>query len=117
VVAAYLPLLVGLPEPVDRRLRAGLERDFSTAWPLPTTAPSDPAFDPVGYWRGPTWANVNWLMDRPLAGRLRSPTIELMERRGFREYFDPLSGDGLGADDFSWTAAIALDWMVGSSVR
>jgi hypothetical protein len=40
-----------------------------------------------------------------------------MERRGFREYFDPLSGDGLGADDFSWTAAIALDWTVGSSVR
>lgn len=111
VVSAYLPLLVDLPEPVSAALHAGIERDFSTSWPLSTTAPSDPAFDQVGYWRGPTWANVNWLMDEPLGGRLRGPTLELVERRGFREYFDPLSGAGLGADDFTWTAALTLDWL------
>jgi hypothetical protein len=26
-----------------------------------------------------------------------------------REYFDPLTGEGLGADEFSWTAAALLD--------
>ena len=26
-----------------------------------------------------------------------------------REYFDPLTGEGLGADEFSWTAAVLLD--------
>ena len=26
-----------------------------------------------------------------------------------REYFDPLTGDGLGADEFSWTAAAVID--------
>ena len=26
-----------------------------------------------------------------------------------REYFDPLTGEGLGRDDFSWTAAAVLD--------
>ena len=26
-----------------------------------------------------------------------------------REYFDPLTGDGLGAADFSWTAAVVTD--------
>jgi hypothetical protein len=30
---------------------------------------------------------------------------------GFREYFDPLTGAGLGARDFTWTAALALDWL------
>lgn len=115
VVATYLPLLVELPEAVDASLRAGLDRHFSVPWPLPTTAPDDPAFDPIGYWRGPTWVNVNWLLDGPLGGRLREPTMELIERRGCREYFDPLTGDGLGADDFTWTAAIALDWLAGGS--
>ena len=117
VISAYLPLLVDLPDAVEARLRAGLDRDFSTVWPLPTTSPEDPAFDPVGYWRGPTWVNVNWLLDGPLSGRLRGPTIDLIERRGFREYFDPLTGDGLGADDFGWTAALALDWLAGGASR
>jgi glycogen debranching enzyme len=117
VVAAYLPLLLDLADTFDERLRAGLERDFSTAWPLPTTAPGDPAFDPVGYWRGPTWVNVNWLMDGPLAGRLREPTIGLVERGGCREYFDPITGDGLGAHDFTWTAALVLDWSAGGPSR
>ena len=111
VVSAYLPLLVDLPEEVSGPLRAGLDRDFSTPCPVPTTAPSDPAFDSVGYWRGPAWVNINWLLDEPLGGRLREPTLELIERRGCREYFDPLTGAGLGADDFSWTAALALDWL------
>jgi hypothetical protein len=25
------------------------------------------------------------------------------------EYFDPVTGEGLGADDFSWTAAAVID--------
>ncbi|MDW3214035.1 MAG: hypothetical protein R8G01_08580 [Ilumatobacteraceae bacterium] len=111
VISAYLPLLVDLPESVASAVRAGLTRDFSTPFPVPTTSPHDPAFDPVGYWRGPTWVNVNWLMDGALGGRLREPTLDLIERHGCREYFDPLSGDGLGADDFSWTAALALEWL------
>ena len=113
VIAAYLPLLIDLPDEVATALRAGLDRDFSTPFPLPTTSSSDPAFDPVGYWRGPMWVNVNWLMDAPLGGRLRERTLELVEQHGSREYFDPLTGAGLGADDFSWTAALALDWLSG----
>ncbi|MEO6651627.1 MAG: neutral trehalase [Ilumatobacteraceae bacterium] len=113
VVSAYLPAIVDLPTGVSDRLIAALERDFDTPHPLPTTAPSDPAFDPVGYWRGPTWVNVNWLFDGALGGRLRRPTLELVERHGFREYFDPISGDGLGTDDFTWTAALVIDWLGG----
>jgi hypothetical protein len=43
------------------------------------------------------------------AEALTNVTIELVERSGFREYFDPLTGEGAGVDRFSWTAALALD--------
>ena len=29
---------------------------------------------------------------------------------GFREAFDPRTGEGLGGRDFSWTAAMWLEW-------
>jgi glycogen debranching enzyme len=74
-------------------------------------------FDRRRYWRGPVWANLNWLLARGLrqhglaeqASRLETTTLELAERGGIREYFDPLTGSGRGSDDFSWTAAVLLD--------
>ncbi len=30
---------------------------------------------------------------------------------GFGEYFEPFTGELLGSEDQSWTAAIALDWL------
>ena len=113
VIGAHVPLMLGdaLPAAVSDRLRAGLTERFGCPWPLPTTSPSDPAFDGQRYWRGPTWMNINWLLgDRPgLAVIERS--LELLARNGFREYFDPVTGSGLGARDFTWSAAVALDWM------
>ena len=63
------------------------------------------------------WANLNWLLARGLrqhglvgqAGRLEETTLQLAEQGGIREYFDPLTGEGRGSEDFSWTAAVLLD--------
>jgi hypothetical protein len=74
-------------------------------------------FDRRRYWRGPVWANLNWLLARGLRGHgLEAParaledlTVRLVEDAGLREYFDPLSGEGLGSGDFSWTAAAVVD--------
>jgi hypothetical protein len=30
---------------------------------------------------------------------------------GLREYFDPVTGDGAGGTNFSWTAAMCLAWL------
>jgi hypothetical protein len=76
-----------------------------------------PTFERRRYWRGPVWANLNWLLARGLrqhghvreAADLEQTTLTLAGRAGMREYYDPVTGDGLGADHFSWTAAAVID--------
>ena len=43
-----------------------------------------------------------------LAGSLDDGTVRAIERAGFCEYFDPTTGEGLGGEAFSWTAAAYL---------
>ena len=38
--------------------------------------------------------------------------MRLIEKSGFYEYFDPISGDGHGGRNFTWTAAIYLIWSL-----
>ena len=45
-----------------------------------------------------------------MAEKLRDDLRRLVERTGFYECFDPLSGDGCLSADFSWTAALWLAW-------
>ncbi|PSL51853.1 trehalase [Saccharothrix carnea] len=76
-----------------------------------------PDADPHRYWRGPTWVNTTWLLWRALlahgetghAERLAADLVHLVSTAGFREYFHPVTGEGLGSDHFSWTAALLLD--------
>lgn len=77
-------------------------------------------FDPRRYWRGPVWVNTDWLVWRGLrqhgeaglAAEIEGSVIRLVERSGFREYFDPFGGQGYGSDDFSWTAALLIDVLL-----
>jgi hypothetical protein len=42
---------------------------------------------------------------------LRRSSLEQLNAGGFAEYFEPFTGEPLGSDDQSWTAAVALDWL------
>jgi neutral trehalase len=69
------------------------------------------------YWRGPVWINTDWLVwrglrqhgEKELAGEIEGSMVGLVERSGFREYYDPFTAQGYGTDGFSWTAALLLD--------
>ena len=119
-VATFLPLWAGVPERAGRLV--GLLAEPSGFWPrfpVPSVATDHRAFDEDRYWKGPTWVNMNWAIIQGLrecgaadvADELRKRTLELTDRSGFAEYFSSITGEGLGADDFSWTAALVLDLL------
>jgi neutral trehalase len=117
-VAGLIPVLGGVPtESQFERLRETLRTDFLAAeYAAPTYVGDD--FDPDRYWRGPVWMNTNWLLEQGLrrygatdeADRIQADSLSLLEREGFREYFNPHSGAGRGSDDFAWSAALYLAW-------
>jgi len=122
-VGGLVPLMVGgmpadiVTEIIERHL---LSREkFWLRYPLPSVAANEPSFNPRETrmeWRGPTWVNTNWLVWRGLrrhghaeaADQLASRTVGLVARSGLREFYNPLSGAGMGAKDFG-SSALALD--------
>jgi Trehalase len=121
-VATFLPLWAGSPSraQADRLIR--LLRRPTGFWPpapVPSVPVDAPEFREAAYWKGPTWINLNWAIGEglhehgqaELAAALRLRTLELVEQAGFSEYFSPLTGEGYGTDDFSWTAALVIDLL------
>ena len=118
--ASLLSPLAGVVD--DKTLPATLEHfDRMAAQTRFAVACSDPArreFDSRRYWRGPVWAVINRLVGWGLedigetgrAEKLRRDTAELAAMSGFCEYYEPNSGEGLGGQQFTWPAAIYLDW-------
>jgi glycogen debranching enzyme len=86
---------------------------------LPSVSRSSPLFSNIRYWQGPMWVNMNWFIIRGLeaageteqAKKLTDQTLEAVRKNGMYEYFDPDTGKGHGARDFSWTAALVLDLL------
>jgi hypothetical protein len=119
-VANLLPLYAGtISKEHAARLVKSIENEhvFGPPHPVPSAPLNSPHFNPICYWQGPTWVNTNWLIIDGLrrygyhhhAAALAEVTLELVTQHGFYEYFNPVTGDPLGAADFSWTAALAID--------
>jgi len=123
-VVDLLPLLTGtLPRDVAASLADDLAdpATFAAAFPVPTVALDDPAFDAGRMWRGPVWVNTNWLLIEGLersgfgaaAAALAARTLALVGA-GACEYYNPLTGapPPRSAPMFSWTAALFIDLAV-----
>ncbi|HSH55765.1 MAG TPA: trehalase family glycosidase [Candidatus Limnocylindrales bacterium] len=121
-VATLLPLYAGTvsKERADKLVHLIENEDgFGPAFPLPTVPVHSEWFKPMKYWQGPTWVNINWLVIDGLqrygykdhASALTDLTLEMVEKSGFAEYFDPITGEPLGTDNFSWTAALTIDLL------
>ncbi len=119
-VAAFLPLYAGAADRAQATALAERMRDTMARcrYVAPSTPPDTDGYDPKRYWRGPVWPFMNRLVADgftrygfgDIARRLRDDTRALILRGGFREYFHPETGEGLGGGDFSWTAAAWLVW-------
>jgi glycogen debranching enzyme len=101
----------------------GDPREYKTPFPVPSVSLAEPSYAKATagnrlLWRGPSWINTNWYVARglrrhgygDLARTIEERSAALVEREGFREYYDPETGTGHGAPDFSWTALV-LDML------
>jgi glycogen debranching enzyme len=125
-IASLMPLYAGtISKERAEVLVRQLENDqkFGPAYPVPSVPLDSADFDPDRYWQGPSWLNTNWLICEGLkqygyhdhAAALRETSLEMVDKSGFAEYFDPNTGEALGARNFSWTAALAIDFLKSKS--
>jgi hypothetical protein len=123
---ALAPLaLPDLPEAIGRRLVEEYLLDARKFWlpvPVPSVAADERTFSMKDtfwglrrYWRGPTWVNAAWLVwlgvqrlgYAEVADELARRILGAVARSGLREYYDPVTGAGMGARDFAWSALAA----------
>ncbi|SDM55092.1 hypothetical protein SAMN05421823_11593 [Catalinimonas alkaloidigena] len=95
--------------------------EFAVTYPMPSVAVNHPSFNPdssLFLWRGPTWIYLNWFLHDVLrqsgykeaALHLVETVKALLEKSGFREYYHPFTGKGMGAQNFTW-AGLILDMV------
>ena len=122
-VGALVPIVMpNIPQDIVDEIvqRHILRHDkFWLRYPLPSVAATENTFDPrnaKAISRGPTWINTNWLVWRGMrayghietAALLAARSIDLVAKHGLYEYYNPLSGQGMGARSFG-RSALALD--------
>lgn len=94
-------------------------QEYWTPFPIPSVAANHPDFAPatsggILVWRGPTWVNSNWYLALglmrhgrlDLAEHVAIKTLEAIRLSGFREYYNPFTGEGHGAPGFGWSTVI-----------
>jgi len=121
----FAPLFAGLysKEEAEHVVRTHLKNTATFAAPfgIRTVSKQEASYRPQGYghdfsWRGPVWMAPHWFIYRGLmrygyvaeAEHIRDVSMELLLRSGFREYFDPETGEAGGAHEFTW-GALVLD--------
>jgi hypothetical protein len=78
--------------------------------------PDEATYERDQYWRGPAWPQLTYLLWRAAqrqgleshAGRLAAMLAAGADASGMAEYWDPVTGQGLGAVPQSWTALAAV---------
>jgi len=122
--SGFVPLITGLVDPKksERIFNDYLlsPQHFANEWMIPYNSKLEndpekiPFHNPV-LWRGPCiWMNMNWLTARAadrcgrrdIAREITEKSIKMIQKSGFREYYNPTNGEGGGAINFTWPALI-----------
>lgn len=116
--AHFAPLFAGLytHEEADALLKEHFhdEAGLRGEWGIRTVSKRERSYRSDGFWRGPVWMAPHWFIYKGLmsygfaeeAGEIRELSRKLLETSGFREYFNPETGEGCGAEGFTWGALI-----------
>ena len=98
---------------IDKLKKYNSQKDYF----FTTVNPKDKTFEETRYWRGPVWINSNWIVyqglinkDKIFSSLIKNKTLELLENKKFHEYYNYKTGECLGANNFSWSAALYLDF-------
>jgi hypothetical protein len=95
---------------------------YMAACGIPSVAMSEPTFNPRfamwRCWRGPSWMNIAWLLVPAMqelgyqaqAERVVHSLELAVDRHGYREYYNPLTGRGLAARGFGF-ATLLIDLL------
>ena len=122
-ISSLSPIITGLlsKERAESIVKWISNANFLAEYDTVTSTDQDVSyFKPVTYWRGPIWISTNWALRLGLlrygyidmAERIKQGVFKLVTDQGFREYYDPTSGAGLGGKNFSWTAALLIDMIM-----
>jgi len=92
---------------------------FDTAYPVASVPLESNYYKELGYWQGPSWINTNWLIVNGLerygfaqeAAIIKKQSIAMVKQHGPYEYFSAKNGEPAGAKNFSWTAALIIDFL------
>lgn len=93
------------------------EKEFWPAYPIPSVSIKSEKFNPkksLLLWRGPTWVNTNWYLIKGLkkqgyqteANELIDKSLKMVDKQGFWEYYNPLTGSGKGARNLTWSTIV-----------
>jgi glycogen debranching enzyme len=121
-IATLLPLYAGSISKERAQQLVDMLHDkelFDSNFPVPSVPLNSEYYKELGYWQGPTWINTNWLIAEGLerygfkdeAKNIKEKSIRLVETYGNYEYFSAKNGDPAGAKNFSWTAALIIDFL------
>ena len=120
-ITSLMPLMLDIPKDIEQNLISHLtdSKEFWSKYPIPTVSMDEKTFNPKDtplLWRGPTWINTNFFLwnglkrhkETKIAKELSEKTLNLIKESGFREFYNPITGDGGGAKSFGWSTLILL---------
>ncbi|MUP16420.1 glycoside hydrolase [Ancylomarina euxinus] len=117
----WIPLYTGIATKEQAKRVTAILMDstkFATKVPFPTLVASHEKFNPLkGYWRGPVWLDQAYFGIKALEEYGYNKEADLLSQKllqnaegllgdaPIRENYHPISGKGLNANHFSWSAA------------
>lgn len=121
-IGGLLPAFAAIPPARAAAITARIARVAGRArFGVPSHDPAALGFDGLRYWRGPVWLIVNYMIadglrragETACADEIVRDSLALIDAGGFAEYYDPMTGAPCGGTEFTWTAAMVVEFLRG----